>query len=1174
MVPTPAPNSPVPTPHSSVDGTHSEETSAEKSEAAASEDQPTETQAAPANPTPKPPKRPQQQRQSRTTGQRSAPAPTPGQSNIDNALANLESAESKAETEPAKPLTGIDQFEAFGRARDYANITRWIDSALASDESSQWTLKDFERIYTSLVNSRRQGQDTFLLERVWTKQLELQVAPNGNVLYQLIRAFTRRDEELVGLEMFRKSKLESEQARADAGDERAKKAVEHMKEDYERRGGAGDNLHKAVALAEEALTVGIPLTRSCFEFIMSAYALREDMESAQKWFNKMEELRLFATSSSYTTMITGYGAIGDMFNAQKWFEAYEQSRLAPHDGPYFAIVEALAANGKLDSAIHTLEAVMPATKLVPTIRHYNAILRGLAKGGELAPALELLERVKSERRATPNGESYRIVFQAAVEAGDLTTASELLDKIEFTWNSLTDYVALCIEKQSFDAALQAYTSGLFKGVTVDSAVLIDLVTALNANNRQADAVNTVVKALEYRPPRATSTSSASLFNSTVRRNLISAVNAKPILDLPLALKLHRAADVVSALTWEERGKLLDAYENNFKSPSRGMDVQLTLEDFHLLLQAQLTKHDYKVLGSQIVEMCRDMENRGLKPSPQTVTLVESGFDKMRYNKGKELFHRHLKEVGVLKDSGLAESTGVAAKYETAQVSNKILELLDGAGAQSKNSGKQADLEGARRLFDELIRKKRFPSVRAATRLVFVHAQQKQFDHASKILEAGVKQIAHLKSLERACTSTSTPAGTSNQSAASNLQSGLTHAIVRGYLASGRTMNSRTQIVNYTLPSVLGAENLQGKLTSTVGKLIWEPGLCSELLLALTYAHPNTLADRTHLADAALRVWHRLDTSLKLTNSTPSLSDYHHVMKLQDRRRLHSQVIHFWEELKRRAVTPDQNTYRLAITAYAHSGAEEKAMELFEEYLERPWNSVNIGVFDAIIEMKVRNGDVRGAVRIWRVAESKGLEPSKETYKYLAIGGAKLGTEDGWKTCRELIGAMRGRGWVLSDDGVEEIVEALCAGGTDGAGRAEEVLKGEKEGGRVLKIENVGRVVGALCAEGDVNGAERVWRTFGSGYQPTPEIQTSFITAHLKSNNFAQAAAIFDATPAKQRTSALYAVMLKAARESGDTDNETKWRGELESQEGVPKEVVEGVLGEVEGGGKAEEEVRY
>ncbi|KAJ3046160.1 hypothetical protein HK097_001004, partial [Rhizophlyctis rosea] len=894
--------------------------------------------------------KPHPQKQKQKKQQQPKPAVSEHQS-IDEALTNITSIDSTPQRKSSEPLTGIALLESYGMSRNSAAIQRWVDQALSSDPLPQWTQQELEQIYTVVATYRRLYQDTSLIERIWSHQLSLQIPPTARILYQMIKNFTRYDEELVKADAARHKRLVLEQRRLEEGDEKAKEVaqreIKRLQSEIEKL-GKGDNIEKAVALATESMNVGLSLLPPSYAFIISAYAARNEMSTAEEWFQKLLQSSHQPNAATYATMITGYAASNDLYNAQKWFEQYEQSRLAPADEPYLAFAQALARSGKVDGAVDVVERVMPGTKLSVTMKGYDAILSGLAQAGEVREAKELLERVERERKANPSSKSYEIIFVSAVENGELEIAKGLLDKAHLQWESLGAFVRLAIRQGDFTSAVEAQAQGILKGAYLENNTITTLITALVNSSLFSESITVITRELKTKPNNANQ--SAHQAYERRLRTLISIVTSAP-LPLPLALQLHHAAHEANLLTWQDRQKLVDAYESNFKLPNRGMDTPLTVTDFELIFQAQMTKRTSTgAIGTRLAEILKDMEKRGLVPSPRVVTVVENGFDKMGYPRGKEGFRRILRTMGVLKDSGLGGEGGVKVGndgQDAAEKSKKLFALL---------SGDKIDLQGAKKIYEEIVGMGRFLGMAAAGRFVYVLAMKKEFEYALGVLERGWKYVEFLKGVEKSRQG-SGEGGEQKVSRAMQYETTITHSIVRGYLQSGRYINPKTQKPAYLVNSVLAAETVQTKLSTSIAGLVWEYKLCSDMLATITSCLGNVdnESSRRAIVNAGIRVFTRLESGVRKTgNGAIEPRDYDNLLRLLDSIRNDKRIVEVWEEMHRKTLTPTDQTYLYIIRALARLSDRPKTMALFEEYLERSWVKPDMRVFDAVMGMLVRN----------------------------------------------------------------------------------------------------------------------------------------------------------------------------------------------------------------------------
>ncbi|GJN29885.1 hypothetical protein PR202_gb18147 [Eleusine coracana subsp. coracana] len=111
---------------------------------------------------------------------------------------------------------------------------------------------------------------------------------------------------------------------------------------------------------------------------------------------------------------------------------------------------------------------------------------------------------------------------------------------------------------------------------------------------------------------------------------------------------------------------------------------------------------------------------------------------------------------------------------------------------------------------------------------------------------------------------------------------------------------------------------------------------------------------------------------------PPLSVFNYMISSLQKQKLHTKVIHVWNQMREASVPPNQFTYTVVISSYAKEGLLEEAMEVFAEMRRKKKFVPEEATYSLLISLSSKHSKGEQSLRLFEEMKGQGILPSNYT----------------------------------------------------------------------------------------------------------------------------------------------------------------------------------------------------
>ncbi|KAL2918284.1 hypothetical protein HK105_202211 [Polyrhizophydium stewartii] len=745
---------------------------------------------------------------------------------------------------------------------------------------------------------------------------------------------------------------------------------------YEQR----DMFVLATSLAEQAFAEGIAFEAAQFEDLLRACSLRGEAETAETWAARMSESGHQLSLAAFSSMITAHGIAGDTYKAQLWFEKYSESSLPVRSSPFIAFARALSVNGRLDAAIDVTTRLMPEAGVPLTSATIRELMNILLKQADFAGMRTLFETVSSGR-GMPRLDIGVVnhMITALLVDGRLNEALGYVSRIGeqrlgvpqagFLGREAVHAGDLDLGKRLVDVAIE-------RGYSPEFNFFVGLIDAISSKPEQLqEAFDLLKKAFEAERKKA---SRAGARLPYIEMGITTLVR-NSLHDIRFALDVMKFAEETKiGASRAAQSRLISA----FSHVSRDKMAKLSVDDFRILFESAFGKEmqrgstnapaganfessRHASVREIISQLLKAMVEAGVQPTEQINKIVMNGYKRTNDVRGEAEWRVAMRPFGLDKS---ANDETPAARSQTTQ---------QGDQRRSQRQPRQRDINRAETrnelirdismhceaketpqaiaLFDTLIATNSIPPFVTVQSLQTMFATAKDVDGLDSVLRKILPMLnpqsnTYESYVSSIFTNTFTNLLSLGETArAAALVDELVSLIGRG--VPMRQYEAFFQLVTRTNP-----------LTG--------PQLKDAIRMYAHYQRDNVggVGAGTIVKRCMLRIYNLLDqpkSAREIMNS------------FVDKRQLVGDVA-FSDliQVLSRSKDPEDNA---------------KALEAFDLYLDQV-PAPRLPVFNSLIDMHVRSGNIEGGKSVWKVAMQSQVAPNANTIASLMELFGVLGGE--------------------------------------------------------------------------------------------------------------------------------------------------------------------------------------
>ncbi|KAJ3271041.1 Glycosylphosphatidylinositol specific phospholipase D1 [Terramyces sp. JEL0728] len=659
-----------------------------------------------------------------------------------------------------------------------------------------------------------------------------------------------------------------------------------------------------------------------FEKVLDTCTVIGDVEGAARVFEALQAQELEPTPRIFGNMITCYGNRHDMYSAQRMFEVYQQSGLKQHFTPYMAYAQTLVHARNTPAALDVLTRLLPQAGLKAETANFNQLLAELVYTNQMEDAEELYDMMKNEP--------------------DMPKPNSLTNGIAVTFYTFLD---------KLDKAIELYKPSLIYNFTQSHLKFGYFTRMCLAKGRFDEAVDSYMKYSagdvgtfykmcsslnKYDTEKALKLYESGLkkliekknigVNFVMNRGLIRALksssNFASALDI---VKTHKKVTSLNPTSLEELGLLY--FKNKQSLPEK-----LTVEDFKLifmsLFEIRYKQGDVAILSKNIMGVLKEfLKEHSI--TPELNQLVINSFKQKKDRYGLSRWEQEMVKLGVLTPENLSSAEVVDENYILATLDQLC---NDGALSEAMEVFRQTETEG-KLVTPEIFRK-----------LCLLAGKRNE-----------VSKIKHIWS--------STLTKAADYHSGDDLKD-YKRQIYTALIFVGNSINNSLFLAEVALDIMRDFKSV--------------PRMTDALIAAISKSRDFT--DRhKEIIDQLLALRKEIEPNYKPTREVVEATTRH-----IDISKSHENAIRVFELFKTSGFAPPSRTYSFAMKAYAAENKMENVLECFDEYLEKE-EIQDAFIFNIAIGIYIKKNDLKGALRIWNVANQYKISPNSKTLDLLLTG---------------------------------------------------------------------------------------------------------------------------------------------------------------------------------------------
>ncbi|KAI8818749.1 uncharacterized protein EV422DRAFT_536675 [Fimicolochytrium jonesii] len=993
---------------------------------------------------------------------------------------------------PDSVRADIDQF--FDGRGNNATQKKLEDPSTTANWTSQHYTHYLQRIVASTT------KNAVWADQIWTRMKSTGVQPMPEFLLTLAQVYADQDSSRQSQREAAESQLDSLREKSEKGAEgtaglilRTEKKVQELLDPR-----LLDPLEEVVGLGLKDYEKEIGA--SLLTLIFRVLGRRRDVSRVEDWIKVVGNLSLKPQAGTYAAIIEVYGATGDLYQAQKWYENFTKSSVSRREEGYVAFAAALTAAGRYAAAQDILENVVPKAATV-SMATRSALARLFVLSGNIEGAKQLLDEIgKDHSSGRQHGHLVSQLLEPAVKEGHLEIAGKIVALLENDHLAvrrhaqlLSNYAVLCLQKDDIETGLKVFHMICAAAFNPSPPFTRALVTSLKAANREADIVDLFERAL------VAYGDNPALQARQSRHTLAMAITKLRHSDVRLLLKVHRVGmvDRHTALYSHSAQALTYTYDEAVRQQK---EPKLSVTDFetlfHALFHSSFRNYEF---GIRLLRYLDDMKRLGIAPNQ---TICDMGVTSLPRRTPPMpdyaiKWNQAMSELGLNAPEVTPEQAqAVLMPHETQRLDSQIKQHLRGNR-----------IDEAVELMKYLYERSKAPQLSTIAELL--KATANDLGSAAKVVEMTLEY-------------------------ASKCQEGTRHAFE----------DTVAQTIALTFMSRNGRVNqvsaIMAEMATKFGR---NPYQAKHFTRFFNYAAAQQTLGESEWAniEKVFEEYKTIEKTLHTTLEKQFAEEvYIALVSMYQRAGKHTQVEQTFAQLKRLGLPLRDTVYAGMISHYSRISNDLSAAEqLFEEYVDEHWDkTLSLPPFSAIVEAYSAAGDLPEALRVMKLAESKGLHMAADTFALIISGLArKEGT-----TLPDLLAVktmMVQKNLPPNEDVFEALIAFACRhGDLDAADQLYEEMTRVRRLGVSTGTYEV--LVGAFTQAGKSVSAMKFRAAFdATKRRPTTPLENAALTlllAHQTADGYTAAKAYYTAKmPPHLRNTETFTLIIDAAVRNADVE---------------------------------------